>query len=417
VRISILSIVTLFIFYMCAQENSIKITKPQAAQAFSLALVYENETMREDASLLQKMLASTGVFDVSCVCGSMPVCRKNIIDYMHKGFSAILFIQAHKDHISWRLYDTTQAEMLLGKTTGSSSRELTARLVADAVYMHLFNHESYFLTKIAYIKKSPTARNKKGTELALLDPADGTSRTILKDTRTLVAPQWSRGKQGKKIWLSVSEFTPSNVRLLGTDLQGHTWSIIDNEGTYVGTAQQDDATFVYVRSGVLWLYTFDKITKKGKHTRLTKKGQICGCPSLLQSGDIVYSCQGKIYRYDRQTQTNNLLPISGNCLAPDAHAPSNRIIFSRSVNGVLQLHSVDAQGNNLKQITHGPGNKVDACWSPCGNYIAYTRCAQNQEQIALFNCLNGVERILTPEHQLCGYPSWSASDMSLYAFN
>ncbi len=415
-RISILVLVMLA-YVLEIHTEEFKINKPQSVHIASLALVYDQEVLHNDAVLLQKMLASTGVMEATLFVGSMPITKKQITDYLPKGFSTVLFIQQDHDHIRWRLYDTTQAEMLLGKQTGSSSSALTIRLIADAVYTYLFNHESYFLTKLAYIKKTPTVRNKKRTELCLLDPVDGHSTTILKDARILVAPEWAAFSEdnASKIWLTVSEFTPGNVRLLGLDMKGRTWPIIDVEGTCVGVAQYNDCTFAYSKSGTIWLYSYDKKSKKGVHRRLTKAHQTCGCPSFLKSGDIIYSSNGKIYRYAMNAQESLPLPLVGNCMGPDVHAATDRIVFSRSINGVLQIHACNSQGEAVKQLTFGPGNKVDPCWSACGNYIAYTRCHEGREQIALLNCLNGVEKIVTPAEEYCGYPAWSDKSSRLYA--
>jgi hypothetical protein len=418
VRTSVLTAFIVFGISSYIFSEPLVIEKPESREPVHMALVYEDNVMQPVAHEIKKLLTSTGLFDIKLSLGSGPTDKKEITAYMHKGFSVILFLQkSAQDHISFRLYDATDASMLIGKNMGSSSPELTQRLVADTVYNHLFNHASYFLTKIAYIKKSPTPRNKRRTELCMLDPVDGRSETLIKDNRILVAPQWSQINpfNHEKIWLSVSEFTPRNVRLLGIDLHGHSWSIIDLDGTCVGTAQQDDSTFVYVRSGILWLYEFDKKSKRGRHTKLTDARNTCGCPSLLSSGDIIYSCNGKIYRYDRHEKRQYQLPVTGNCISPDVHKTSDRIIFSRSVKGILQLHCCDAQGKNITQITFGPGNKIDACWSPCGNYIVYTRSEGTREQIAVYNCMTQTEKILTPEHMQCGYPSWSSASLQLYS--
>lgn len=413
-----LMFIGMLIFFIKIDAEPIVIEKPQACEPLSLALVYEDMAMQPIAQEIKKLLKSTGLFEIKLSQGSIPASKQDITSYMLKGFTVILFLQqSSQEHIACRLYDVTDATMLLGKNLSSSSLGLTQRLVADAVYNNLFNHESYFLTKIAFIKKSPTLRNKKRTELCILDPVNGVSQTIVQDNRILVAPQWSAAVSAghEKMWLSVSEFTPSNVRLLGIDLQGHSWPVIDLGGTCVGTAQQDETTFVYVRSGVLWLYEFDNKTKKSHHTKLTDAKNICGCPSLLSCGDIIFSCNNKIYRYNRHEKKQYQLPITGSCISPDVHQPTNRIIFSRSVKGVLQLHSCNAQGAQVKQVTFGPGNKIDACWSACGNYIVYTRSEGTREQIAMFNLMTQTERILTSEEQQCGYPSWSAPSMQLYS--
>ena len=95
--------------------------------------------------------------------------------------------------------------MLAGKQTVSENQNLTTRLVADAVYQHLFGHRSYFLTQIACIKKKPTMRNKRCTQLCLLDPATHHQRIALQDNRILVAPNWTRIALGQKPWLAVSD--------------------------------------------------------------------------------------------------------------------------------------------------------------------------------------------------------------------
>ncbi|MBY0109841.1 MAG: hypothetical protein K2X90_01895 [Candidatus Babeliaceae bacterium] len=398
--------------------ESFVIEKPQTRKPLHMALIYEDSIAQQAAQNIKKLFMSTGLFEITLSAGSAPKAKQEIMHYVHKGFSAVLFLQQlDNNKMAYRLYDVTDASMLVGKTISSTSQDLTQRLIADGVYTHLFNHASYFLTKIAYVKKSPTIRNKKRTELCMLDPVDGLSQTIVKDNRILVAPQWSHIEQDlqEKIWISVSEFTPSNVRLLGLDLHGNSWPILDLAGTCVGTAQQNESTFVYVRSGVLWLYEFDKKNKKGYHTKLTDSKNTCGCPSLLKSGDIIYSCNNKIYRYDRYEKKSYQLPINGNCSAPDVHKLTDRIIFSRNVKGIQQLHSSDANGKNITQLTFGSGNKIDACWSSCGNYIVYTRCEGPSEQIAIYNLMTQTEKILTPTHQHCGYPSWSASNIQFYS--
>ncbi len=400
------------------QDSFLVIEKPRARQQLSLAIVHEHEKLSSQAHDLKKLLVSTGVIECTIHHATLPTTQQHIIEYMHKGFNVVLFIEqgAEDNLLNWRLYDATQATMLMGKNTGSDNKKLRLRLVADAVYQCLFNHPSYFLTRIAYIKKVPSMRNKKRTELCTVDPAEQIHTTLLQDNRILVAPEWAYSSQDsfKKIYLHVSEFTPHNVRLLGVDLLGSVWPIIDASGTCVGTVQQDDSTFVYVRSGALWLYEFNKQARKGSHTKLTDSSKTCACPSLLSTGDIIYSCNNKIYCYSREKRLHTVLPISGSCISPAVHARSNRIIFSRSVDGILQIYCVDVTGKNLVQLTYGPGSKKDACWSPCGNYIAYTLSNRKNEQIALFNLMTGVETILTSSEYCCGYPTWSKPCAQLF---
>lgn len=393
--------------FIAAQPVSLVIEKPVDTYKFALAIVYTDAATADYAHRLKELLNVTELIDAHTLQTDTPQTKNDISKHLLAGYSAVLFLEHPREFTcAWRLYDATQVQMLVGKTTRSSSDTVTLRLVADAVMNQLFNHESFFLTQILFVKRIPSMRHTTRTALCTVDPATGTQQTLLTSNRILVAPQWMPMDNADTLWMSFSEFTPSNVRLLGANTQGNVWSILDSAGTFVGAVQQGRNSFVYVRSGALWLYEFNKQHKKGMHTRLTDGRSTCACPSLV-ADDIIYSCDGGIYRYISGEKRSVKLPVTGYCLSPHAHAGSDRIVFSRSVKGALQLHTVRIDGSDVRQITHNAGDKSDACFSPCGNYVVYVKRDRQREQIAVFNLLVGTEKMLTGPDEICSYPCWS----------
>jgi len=97
------------------------IEKPHVREPLHMALVYEDMGMQPTALEIKKLLISTGLFDIKVSQGSVPVSKQEITSFMHKGFSVVLFMQqSAQQHIAFRLYDATDATMLLGKNIGSS---------------------------------------------------------------------------------------------------------------------------------------------------------------------------------------------------------------------------------------------------------------------------------------------------------
>jgi Tol biopolymer transport system component len=60
-----------------------------------------------------------------------------------------------------------------------------------------------------------------------------------------------------------------------------------------------------------------------------------------------------------------------------------------------------------EQLTYGPGDKTDPCWSPCGNWVAFGLEMQGTHSIMLLHIKTG--RIVPLHHSRedCRYPTWS----------
>ena len=75
----------------------------------------------------------------------------------------------------------------------------------------------------------------------------------------------------------------------------------------------------------------------------------------------------------------------------------------------MQLFTYDLNNHKEEQITFGAGNKIDACWSPCGNYLLF--CYQNNKlsRIARVHVVVKEINFITPETDFCSYAAWQVN--------
>ena len=138
------------------------------------------------------------------------------------------------------------------------------------------------------------------------------------------------------------------------------------------------------------------------------------CPNLLFNGDIIFASDagGKncsIYIYRKSSGQPEKLNISGYCVAPSWSSVNNKLVYSKKVNSLMQLFTYDLNNHKEEQITFGAGNKIDACWSPCGNYLLF--CYQNNKlsRIARVHVVVKEINFITPETDFCSYAAWQVN--------
>jgi Tol biopolymer transport system component len=75
--------------------------------------------------------------------------------------------------------------------------------------------------------------------------------------------------------------------------------------------------------------------------------------------------------------------------------------------GGLHLYAVDAQGNDVRQLTHGESADHDPAWSPDGREIAFVREVGADKFIAVLDFDSGAIRRITAETFSAFDPAWS----------
>ena len=73
----------------------------------------------------------------------------------------------------------------------------------------------------------------------------------------------------------------------------------------------------------------------------------------------------------------------------------------------MQLWVYDCVSKKHQQLTFDEGNKIDCCWSPCGNYLVYCFSHKRESRIVLMHVALKVKSVITPAGEHCSSPSWS----------
>jgi Tol biopolymer transport system component len=369
-----------------------------------------SDACREYIERIKYCCEWSGRFVVSVhILDALPKKKSAIQNLFKDSYDCAFFItyEGEGKPVEWRLYDTAVGEMIQGKKT-----QATADMLAGQMLYELTNEPQVFLSKIVYRKKD-TKRNV--SSLWFTDFNGEHAQKILESRRIVLAPRWCNDTAYPA--LLFSEFTPSNVRLMMTDLKGRTAPILDVDGTTVGVSYapcSDDVA--YCHSGDIWLYHHDKKTKKGIHSRIIHEDDICACPILLKNGDIIYCSRGTIKRYTSATQQNSLLIGNGYCVAPAYSDVSGKVAYSKKVNGQMQLFVFDVAAGTHTQMTHASSSsssvdyrsdKTDSFWAPDGIHLVFCWERREQSRIAILNTLTKKYSFITDEKEHCSYPSWS----------
>lgn len=335
-----------------------------------------------------------------------PIKKSEVTYLFDQGFDAALFIEfvSADKPIEWRLYDTKPGEMVCGRRCAASGYIKDAAFaIAARIIRELMAQDVPFMTKIAFIERD---RSHRRTLLCLTDLDGGILEVLLFSRRIIVAPTW--GKDPKNPLLLLSEFTPSNVRFVGVDMAGNKYTVMDQDGTSVGLSYSpisDDVA--YCRSGLIWLYHFNPITRKGGHTCIIREDGLCASPTLMASGQVIYCSQGKIKIWSPLTGESKTLIGMGYNVAPSYSAVQNKILYSSRVGGVMQLFIYNMADGKKSQLTFDRGDKVDPSWAPCGDYAAFCWQSRCESRIAIINLLKQEYQFVTPAGRSCAFPSWS----------
>lgn len=380
-----------------------------------------DRTAKPITDLLKTHLERSAQLDVTYVSCELPKIKQEITALFDRGFMPAFFLstpgqQGSTTFIDRRLYDTMQAELIAGKRmfiTGIN-HQLCARLLATEMWKELMGDESSFLTKICYIKKPSPAHHSRATRLCMRNADGSDEKVLLSSPCILVAPAW--GAIPNNPFVTYSEFTRSNVRLMLLNLTNNRKkTVVDLDGTTAGVssvAGSDD--IVYGRSGGIWRYHYDTKRGKGMHQLIIKENDVCASPTLLSNGDIIYCSRGKIKRLCAQTGVRTVIVGDGYNVGPAFNEKTTRLVYSRRVKGTIQLFMLNLANGRIEQLTTDAGDKTDACWSPCGQWIAFCVEKKGISRIMVLHVGTDVMYPLTPAEHNCCYPNWSKVERNLF---
>lgn len=376
-----------------------------------LCLIEPDKQLQELAVIVTQKLQcplqkKTG-FNV--VCQVVPTPNKHLFKtFFNQGFSLVIFLSKENAHeISWRVYEADSATMLAGKKIRLTNHAGLA--IADDVWEVLTGQQGIFSSFIAYCQ----VREKNFKDLYVRRPFDD-AQLIVKGGKPL-APRWNNDVGNPM--LLYSEATPSNVRLMSVLMNGKRKVISDFQGiNMLPSFSPNGYQIVYCMTkngkSQLYKYSYCPAAKQASLEQVIENNGHNISPNLLANGDIIFCSDfqtgnPQIYYYYAADKKIERITQGGYCTCPHYSEKTKQIVYGKSIKGVMQLFLYDMNNRKEQQLTFDLAQKDECCWSPCGNYIAYTYVRNNVSRIAVLNLITQEQFFITSPKDICSYPAWS----------
>ncbi len=334
--------------------------------------------------------------------GKTPHIKDALDTRFREGYMLAIYVARDTSRLKWRVYDVPEKRMLAGRSFSAHADErVWAYSAARELWEYLTGQDAPFLSHITYVKHIKQ-NNVPVYQLCIAD-FDGTHERVLYTTsHYLMSPQW--GWIEKQPVLCVSEFTPWNVRIVLVDTAGNARPLLDLSGTCVGFVQRA-REIIYCRSGVIYSCYLDAKRNKRVHTPIVYEYGPCASPTVDESGNIYYCYNGMIKYYDRKQHQAKALLYRGYYVAPAYHISSRTLAYAQRIDGVMQLCTYMCNTKHVQQLTYDAQDKYDPRWSPCGQYLIYTKSGDTC--VYTYNIYTHTEHRVTAAKACCMYPTWS----------
>lgn len=399
------------------QELAVSVSAQEHAKLkFLIVSVGAQKEVAQLADIIAHDCQWTGQCEVAVRSCESITTKNQMKEFAQQGFPLVLFVSVDsaKNVIDWRLYDTRRVSMICGKQYIKRGAVLRgwAHNIADEVWPLITGHEGIFSTKLAYCKDVERKKNKRRYKHVFIADYDGSNEEVLIATPTInVAPRWNADTAHPLVFYS--ESTNSNIRLVSANTQGQRRIASNFDGLNMQTTFCKDGTkLVYCASrgnGSCQLYYYSK----GEFKKLTNNEGNNVSPSMSADGSKLYFCSdyktGKPHIYCMNLSQAEIVPIveQGSCFCPSYCAPRRQVAYCKMVAGMAQVFAYDEVTKEQIQLTFDATSKDECSWSPCGNYLLFAVENKGKSRIAMLNLLTNERRYLTPEGQVCTYPSWS----------
>ena len=392
-------------------------------------LISPDEELKNLSQLIKNDLEFTGQFSIDADELSELKTKKQIKKLFAKGYSLAIYLKPSSGGFEWYLYDTSSAQMLSGKKIQKKQGHprVIAHAVSDELWPALTGNIGFFSTKIVYGKEvCRRGRDcKKYIYTRDATDLDGTTEELLVASPTIsISPRWNRDLNNPMVLYS--EYTKTNVRLIAVNMKGKRSVVSDFEGVNMQVSYSPEGKeVVYCLSRAphsrmkphstsqLYHYGNDPDTNEATFKRLTSNNgnnfAPCWGPNetLFYTSDASHNGLPNICWYNFKDKKMAWLTQNSYATSPNYSPVSNKLVYSKMVNRIMQLCEFDLGTKQHRQLTFSATNKDDCSWSPCGNIIAYSEEIKGRGRLAMLNLLTREHYYLTPEGENYSYPSWS----------
>jgi TolB protein len=307
-----------------------------------------------------------------------------------------------------RLFDVTKGALVVGKKyigkPDDGSR--IVRQFANEILLALTGEAGVFDTRIAFVKKGPSA-----SELYTINFDGSDLRRITHYNSLTLSPRWS--PDGRR--LAFTSFKDGNPDIYLQDLEGgKSEKLVSYPGLNLpGSWSRDGAKLLVTlsREGSPGIYEMNVGTRMLQ--RLTRESTINVSP--VRSPDeksiaFVSNRNGspQIYIMDAEGGNVRRLTMEGNYNTSPAWSPKGKkIAYEGSVNGQFQIFVIDEEGGLPIQMTFERGDHESPSWSPDGRYLVYSVRGGGRNRIEIINAGGRNSRVLQEGSDACQSPFWS----------
>lgn len=385
-------------------------------QQVGMRIAYLGSTAERVAQIVGRDMACSGHYAIDTQeYHAIPRKKHEITDLAQSSTLLLLMLESHGTTLSYRLYDTTTGDLMphaSGKCVVHNDHDARyAHQIADQMWRELMGTPSVFTTKIAYAKEMPYKKGIAIKHICVSDYDGGNEETMVGLSTIAIAPRW--GGTQKNPLLFYSEFTKTNVQLMCVNQRKKRSSFLryDGNSMYL-TASPDGAVYAFSASrgdGRSHIYAL----KNGELMQCTFGDVTDACPTFNHDGSKLYCCSDEktgsphIIEYTFATKKYESLPIKGYCVTPAYNPKKNMIIYSKMVDGLMQLCVFDVVTHKEKQLTFDAAHHEDPSWSPHGDFIVYTHQVGGSSRIRMHCYATGHEQYVTPKGLNCSYSAWS----------
>ena len=321
------------------------------------------------------------------------------------------------------LIDTSSKHVLFEKRIFFTQKELVVKghELSDEIIKQMTGTAGICMSSLTYCKMLGLRQKV----VCISDYACKQNRVIVSTRRINIAPSWHTTLKQ----LFYSQITRENNRLMAVDLKtGRKKVVCSYNGLNMQPAFSADGKRVVIclsggrGNSDLYLYDQDICKKMGRRVfkQLTGNGANNISPCLLPNGDVLFCSDYGIgkpqvcYLDVKEKKITRLTKSRLCCASPSYCATTNRVLYTRPVNGIFQLFTFSLDDiKNIKsdQITFCGGDKHEPSWSECGKYAVFSMDVIGIDkrmvpQIAALNYLSKKIRVLTKGREPKSYPRW-----------
>ena len=332
----------------------------------------------------------------------------------------IIFFE-NENFFSWKIYSVFDEKFIEWKNYSKKNKNFDfildlKRIICSDIWKVLFGSEVTPFDSFLLYSKDFYENDKKYSSIFSTQPFFSKNiKTQIKTNRIIVDLRVINNEESS--FLTFSEITKKNVRIVKLKKNGNLSIIIDLPGTSTSLCNSENGLF-YVRSSNIYYCYYESKTKRFIHQKINdNKNDIIASVCEGPENSILCAKNYKIYKINFEkdndgkiikTKEQLICPKDSISMGITYTKLSDNFITTEKIGNFYQLFSYDKKNLKRVQITNSNYSKNEISISPCGCYIAYTviNNLNKKKRIEIMNLYTKKIIKLTDEENRYISPVW-----------